>query len=103
MQRSVATPSFSRRGIEWLCFNSILELRRERFAGAGQESEVTAHRDHHAPLRQPMPRVGFERRENPSRLARLANPLHSVLDRRAHVRMAIVTQMTERRCKVAGS
>src|SRR6266704_5780458 len=89
--------------MEWLCFNSILEFRRERFAGAGQQSQITAHRDDRTALGQPMPRVGFKRRKNPGGLARLANPLNSVLDRRAHLRMAIVTQMTERRCQVAGA
>src|SRR5438093_7888416 len=82
---------------------STPELRRERFAGPGEQSQVTAHRDHCAALRQPMPRVGFEHRKNPSRLARLADALHSVLDGHANVRMAIVTQMTERSCQVAGA
>src|SRR5881394_2805413 len=85
----------------WFVRRSTLEFRRQGFTGAGQQSKVTAHGDHRAHLRQPMPRVVFERRKNPGRLARLANSHHGFLDRRANFRMAIITQMTERRCKVA--
>jgi hypothetical protein len=72
-----------------------LELRRERFALAGEEAGIAPHRDEQAAELQPVMGVGFNRRENTSKPAGRADSADRGVDGVTDLRMGVVAEVSD--------
>src|SRR5262245_52708944 len=79
-----------------------LELRRECFAVTRQQADVASDADEETAALEPVPRVGFERRQDAGTFAGGADASDGVLDGGAHGGIAVIARVPERRGEIAG-